>query len=296
MKNRVNSFLLSVITLSVLLCGEALCAKFPYKYQLSLTSMFQNESKYLKEWLEFHILVGVEHFYLYDNLSTDNYLDVLKPYIESGIVELIDWPVKADNWMPIQGSANMDCIKRASKESKWLIIIDLDEYVVPVKDATITQLLSRYKKVGGLCANWVMYGTSFVKKIPENALLIETLLYRAVDNLPENYYVKSIVRPKHVISQYQLHTFFYKQGYSGVTSNGIPFSTSKSPVVILEDIRVNHYWCRDEDYFVNVKLPRRERLKDGNTTWKQHADTYYNVVKDETILRFVPELRKRLKK
>jgi len=32
--------------------------------------------------------VGVEHFYLYNHLSKDEYAEVLEPYIKEGIVEL----------------------------------------------------------------------------------------------------------------------------------------------------------------------------------------------------------------
>jgi hypothetical protein len=31
---------------------------------LAITAIFQNEAPYLKEWIEFHLLMGAEHFYL----------------------------------------------------------------------------------------------------------------------------------------------------------------------------------------------------------------------------------------
>jgi hypothetical protein len=61
-----------------------------YKYDLAICAIFQDEAPYLKEWIEFHRLVGVEHFYLYNHRSRDHYQEVLKPYILSGLVELID--------------------------------------------------------------------------------------------------------------------------------------------------------------------------------------------------------------
>ena len=42
-------------------------------YNVSACAIFQNEAPYLKEWIEYHRLIGVEHFYLYNNGSTDNY-------------------------------------------------------------------------------------------------------------------------------------------------------------------------------------------------------------------------------
>ena len=32
------------------------------KYQVSICAIFKNEAKYLKEWIEFHKIIGVEHF------------------------------------------------------------------------------------------------------------------------------------------------------------------------------------------------------------------------------------------
>ena len=69
-----------------------------YQYELSIGAIFQNEAPYLKEWIEFHKLVGVEHFYLFNNCSTDDYLAILQPYIESGEVDLFQWPTRAVSW------------------------------------------------------------------------------------------------------------------------------------------------------------------------------------------------------
>lgn len=34
----------------------------PARYYLSLCSIFKNEGKYMKEWLDFHLIVGFELF------------------------------------------------------------------------------------------------------------------------------------------------------------------------------------------------------------------------------------------
>ena len=36
-------------------------------------------------------VLGVEHFYLYNNESTDDFETVIMPFIEKGLVELYDW-------------------------------------------------------------------------------------------------------------------------------------------------------------------------------------------------------------
>ena len=66
--------------------------KFYLMYNLVICAIFKNEARYLKEWVEYHRMVGVEHFYLYNNDSTDNYKEELKYYLDNNIVTLTDVP------------------------------------------------------------------------------------------------------------------------------------------------------------------------------------------------------------
>ena len=53
---------------------------------LAFVLIAKNEATYIKEWLDFHIKQGVSHFLIYDNESTDNFREVLRPYIGAGQV------------------------------------------------------------------------------------------------------------------------------------------------------------------------------------------------------------------
>ena len=57
-----------------------------------MCALFKNEGRYLREWLEYHRLVGVDYFYLYDNGSRDRSVQVLQPYIREGLITLVPWP------------------------------------------------------------------------------------------------------------------------------------------------------------------------------------------------------------
>ena len=68
---------------------------------LYVCAIFKNETPYLKEWIEFHRIVGVEKFILYQNNSVDDYRYVLDPYVAEGIVELIDWNIPVPSQSPL---------------------------------------------------------------------------------------------------------------------------------------------------------------------------------------------------
>lgn len=126
------------------------------KYNVSICAIFKNEAPYLKEWIEFNHIVGIEHFYLYNNNSEDDYLTVLKPYIKSGLVELIDWPYNQQ-----QMECYMNCIANYSSETKWMGFIDIDEFIVPKSTNSVYEFLKHFEKTAGAVnIYWKLFGTS----------------------------------------------------------------------------------------------------------------------------------------
>lgn len=52
----------------------------------------KNEDDYIEDWVRFHLRIGFDHIYLYDNNAPDKakYADILKQYIDAGKVTVID--------------------------------------------------------------------------------------------------------------------------------------------------------------------------------------------------------------
>jgi hypothetical protein len=273
---------------------------FAYQYELAICAVFRDEAPYLKEWIEFHKIVGVQHFYLYNNLSNDDYMDVLHPYIIKGEVDLFDWPYESTDqtvWGPIQCSSYVHALKLAKGTVKWVAILDIDEFLFPTEKKKLTQLLKKYENYGGLVVNWLMYGTSGIEKIPDNQTLIETLNLRADTDWGENAHVKSIVRPERVILDWTTgwtpHNVTYRESYYAVNSNFNAVPAFISEPILIDKIRINHYWTRDEYYFHHYKLKRRQKWLDGPSGSIEKAKNL-NKISDTTIFRFVPKLRKNL--
>lgn len=141
--------------------------KKKYKYEVSACAIFKNEGRFLREWIEYHKVIGVNHIYLYNNNSTDNYNEILAPYLDSGFVTLYDSP---EDFSQIK--SYMDCWERHKQESHWIGYFDIDEFVNLQKDNNIVGFLSRYKKYPGVYLLWREFGTSgFVNE--DDRLVIE---------------------------------------------------------------------------------------------------------------------------
>ena len=95
------------------------------KFRLAAVLIVKDEATYLEEWIAYHIAHGVEHFFIYDNRSTDNTTDVLEKYINHGVVTLISFR---------QIGGQTDCYRHAARffgpSAEWLTFTDVDEFFV----------------------------------------------------------------------------------------------------------------------------------------------------------------------
>lgn len=288
MKRRLFAVFLIVITIILYVQTRI------YSYDFAVAAIFQNEAPYLKEWIEYHRLVGAKHFYLYNNESTDNFKEVLQPYIDKGFVELYDWH-EPDFVKSGQKKAYGNAIEKAKNKVKWLAILDIDEFIVPKEERTIPKFLTQFEKkgIGGVGINWQMFGTSHIPQIKENELLVEKLIQKAPSEHGENLHIKSIVRPEYVTEPH-VHYFEYQEGWSQVDSDGNPFQGSLTESVHIDKIQINHYWTKDELFFYSIKVPRRLQWGESMETINLRLNTL-NRVQDRSIFRFIPQLKQNMK-
>ena len=275
---------------------------FAYEYQVSIASLFNNEARFLKEWIEFHRLIGVEHFYLYNNSSSDNFQQVLDPYIKEGLVELFHWSPKLPGrheFTTMQHNILRDAVRRTQGVSKWVAFIDTDEFIFPVKDKTLPKFLSRYEKYGAVAANWRIFGTSKIQKLNPKKLMIEQLTHRAPIKFNGNTFVKSIVQVNYVDlhRDFGVHTLPLLDGHITVNARGKRIIYPDcGDTERLEEIKIHHYALRDEEFLHNVKLKRPyttdpQKVKEILT---QAAKS--NKIKDPSILVYAKALRRAMNK
>ena len=198
-----------------------------------------------------------------DNQSSDGPLDVLAPYIEEGIVEYIIWDRSygVKEWWYVQKDAYIDAVERALNKSKWLCVIDTDEFIVPINDNDLRAFLRDFEPYGGICLNWVFYGSSGVQRVPEGEWMVTRLLHRAKLSYPGNRTVKSIFQPQRVNPRkcFFPHLCAYREPFYSVNPDKVRLKTVESIDPCIDRIRLHHYWSRDQDFLWQVKLPRNER-------------------------------------
>jgi hypothetical protein len=244
-------------------------------YYLSILAQFKNESLNLKLWLDHHIWQGVKHFYLIDNGSTDNPLTILNDYIRKGIVSYYYRPEKysqVKNYREIFAS-------HIWKNSYWLAVIDLDEFLYGVDQKLVKKIRSLdYYNV--IYCNWYNYGTSGCIDHPKDIRLSNIHRHSEMHPINTKYIVKvsAIVHP----SQIWIHWLLMPNSNEAIkTGNRVRIANNL--------IRLNHYVCQSEYFFKNVKSKRGDATHTGNKWTRSFFDRHNNPATfvDETLKNII---------
>lgn len=287
---------MKILQLLIFFCSTTL---FSFEYEISIAAIFRDEARFLKEWIEYHRMIGVEHFYLYNHCSQDHYRQVLDPYIDAGIVELIDLESECFSrrqWIYLQRHIYWRAAQTAQGVSRWIAFIDADEYIFPVEDKTLPQFLSHYQDCGAITINWLVFGTSHRKMCDPKQLMIEQLTLRAVDDYELNNEFKSIVQLEHMDTRYSgIHSFILKPGFHTVNVNREIIQEDRHDFTRpIKNIRIHHYITRDETHLEEVKLKRPPGRSPVKVELLRKVNAAANEIEDRSILIYADELRKRV--
>lgn len=261
------------------------------KHNLSICALFKNESKNLQEWIEYHRLIGVDHFYLYEIGATDRYLRILKPYINKKIVTLVSWPILSEKkegpelfkWsLTTQVPAYENALHLyAKRETKWIIFLDVDEFIVPVNDDLLSSLLEKYDAYPG-----IVLGRDF---FDASSALSRNFVIEAVD-ITKSPLINIQEGVSKIIFKPDLCTSFRWPPYECVFKDG------KEPMKIERSVmRINCYLNRNLRSldFKRKMLVDHKKIRESEI--EELLDSGYDIEDQERVIhRFLPELAKKL--
>lgn len=270
------------------------------KYYISICAIFRNEGHNFKEWIEYHRLVGIDHIYLYNNFSEDNYLEILTPYIENGYVTLQEWPYKYS-----QMQAYEDCLAKHKDETFWLAFIDLDEFICPKYKYNIKDWIIDYEGYPAVTMYWQMFGTNGIMKRDHTKLVIEqfTSSWEKLDGIGKYFlctddrFATTKIYCHHVFTQYKI---------TGVTIK-LPMINENKQFVFFpmlykipktNTIQLNHYFSKSYEEFKN-KANRGSVATNTNDCIRKKKEFFINhemnnISENRVIFRFLTLLKEQM--
>ena len=255
------------------------------RFDVSVMAILKDEAPNMEEWLCHHMAIGVDHFFLYDNGSTDELHDVLKPYADHGVVTTIYFPMRG-----LQRDANNHVVRFFGDTTEWIAYVDIDEFLVPENDESISHVMARYPDAEQVLVSRKEFCYSG-NRAPVEGLVTES--YREYSqNVPRmgtsEILAKPIIRPRGT-ARVGIHNAFTVHGRT-LNTAGRP--TSEEATVIEDpsyaNLQMNHYFTKSWEEF---------QAKRTRATTSTHAfrlpDVPFDIpgVEDHVIDRWQPRTR-----
>ena len=245
-------------------------------YKLSVGAIFKNEEHSIKEWIEHYLNHGVEHIYLINDNSNDNYLEKIQYYIDKNIVTL--YHASFSNYIGRQKDMYNTYILPNMKESKWLLIVDLDEYMWSPVNKDLNVMLEQCGHFGQVQVNHTLFGSNGHITQPESIVNCFTKRSSCLNTEIPNGNFKYFVNSSFDFTSLNVHhaTFAIDDYHNDI-----------NVFIILgaEYFRFNHYCCQSLNFWKEVKCSRgdadnyRERKLEDFYTYDVNESEDFDLIR-----------------
>jgi glycosyltransferase involved in cell wall biosynthesis len=256
--------------------------------RIGICAIFKNEAPFLREWIAYHRVIGVDHFILFDNGSVDGGKETILSSHLSDFVTIIDWPER-----PGQITAYQHCIETYMDGFDWVAFIDVDEFIHPLRDSNLPELLQRAGNHAAMLIQWMNFGPGGHRDRPPG-LVIEEYNLRFGMTAGVNRHVKSIIRRGGVNRAGGCHVAQLRGEPCDADGKTIP-NRAIQPDICCETAVLNHYYTKShEDWLIKVKRGRATMRDDPEVQRKLEWFERYEkgaTIEDTRIARFLPAVK-----
>ena len=236
------------------------------KLYFAIGAIFKNEAHIMKEWLNHYFYHGVDHIYLINDNSNDNFMDILTPFLDKKLVTLYDgndytksepktsWGEKfPEKFAGMQWRKYDFFFEEHFKKYKWFGIFDLDEFLYSPKCINTQDILKRLENYKQISISWVHFGSSGFEKQPEN--VVKNFIKRA--RYGAHHSVKSIIKTDYGnVKEISLRIHMHSIGLSAPMKAAFPPKFNVSHCKMGPLLFVNHYRIQSKEFWTKIKMTR----------------------------------------
>ena len=212
-------------------------------YEFVVAAIFKNEHHAIVEWIEHYLFHGAEHIYLIDDNSSDNTSELIQPYIAKNKVTLfnIKWDYYLGRQRDIYNHYLLPIVN--AKETKWLLICDLDEFIWSPLNIDLKIVLRTCSHLSQIQISHTQFGSSGF--IEQPSCIVKYFVHKEKN---KSILYKYFINSNYKFSSLNVHHASY-----------VNQSDSKGTFIMLEDdtyFRYNHYRVQSFNLWKNVKCTR----------------------------------------
>jgi hypothetical protein len=182
-----------------------------------VAAILKDEDRFVEEWIAYHRLLGVDHFYLYDNDPRQPLRDILAPHRD--YVTVREWLIDHDDrrypGRTKQLKAYTHWLEHDAANHAWVAFVDADEFIALEEHRHLEAFLGEFEGHDSIALNWHVFGHNGYYEDPPG-LIIESLTRRMRE---PRAMVKSVSRTDAIASIDSAHLCRLKWGRTRVDAN-----------------------------------------------------------------------------
>lgn len=231
----------------------------------ALVCIAKNEDLYIEEWINYHIKIGFDEIFIYQN----NWRFIK----DIPNVTKIEFDGEQKQ---IQSYNNF--LKNHAIRFDWVAFFDVDEFLVLKKHNNVKDFISVYSEYDAIGINWVLFGDNNISGLTYNYSVLERFTKRQSS---VNNHIKSILKPSVIQRMSNPHNPSWV--WVDTSFNINTGSQNKNPVDNVAQL--NHYFVKTKEEFIS-KISRGR----ADTTKFRSIDEFdahnINEVEDYNALNF----------
>lgn len=186
------------------------------KYYSAVILLIKDENRYLKEWLDWHLALGFEHIYIYDNGATDRVQDIVDIYDADTQqkITVTDWTGHHGH---IQQDAYNHFMTHYKTDVRWGLFIDSDEFLrfTDRETANVNDFLRNYEDYTEIWGYEVEYDANGQEQYEDKP--VRERFTRQTD-IREGFYWKNFIQVNRIDS-FLMHYAYYDPAKHQVFKN-----------------------------------------------------------------------------
>jgi hypothetical protein len=218
------------------------------------------EQDYIEEWVLYHLALGFERIYLYDNEDTPIYSTILKKYGNKVIhihIKGNDFSIGVQYVILNHFLTNF----APAHNLKYCLHIDIDEFVALKKHKNIQEFIMEYfqPNIAGISICWRIFGSGgLIKKTNE------PVTQRFTRCAPKGHKLMKTLFDVNLVTGYVCsHNLSPKEGNHIIATNGVITTEAENENNDISVIQINHYHNKTLPEFFYQKTRGRVDVPGG---------------------------------
>lgn len=232
--------------------------------------MFKNEAESLEEWLLHYLHRGVDHFYMINDKSNDEFMDIVTMY-DKYITLFNSVENKSKDKGTQTYNINKYFLNSQVPESKWILTCDLDEYIWSPLTLNILDIVNDFenRKAYAFGISMTFFGSNGHIKQP--ACVVNSFTKR--QKIP---YIREIYGEKRFIVN-NIKTISLAENIKSLGLHIVEYKNPETLTVIQKPdtpinetfLRLNHYRLQSKDRW--MKRLRETLDAEGHNPWTTNS-------------------------